>query len=548
MDSQVEKPEENAIPRLHLDKYGWGAFAVFFLLATISAWFTWRYQESRRTILFLEYSRSLEQVVQRQFDDIRSAADRAQTLFVSSQVVEKGEWEIFVSRMRQGEKYAVVDQLFFADRDASNEQGPWRIILTEPNGQLAVHEGTAIEEKSLLSETLDAAIQTSDLTVDVIPANVQTPLPGPGLIACFPVATTATDGVMHHVGCVVAYSSEASLEKSIAAKMPNHFVVRVYAASPRSPKLEIIGLKSSDGDVSDNFSRTSLQMIDFDGLPMQVELATTRKFASAGLYSTPAIVFTSLIALGLICGGTISYIIDSRRKVESLLRQVESRNAELERFTYTVSHDLKSPLITIRGFVGALREDLNRGDQKAIHEDMEFIASGCSSMSSLLDDLLELSRIGRVVNPTEICQVRRLLDDAIRRLDLASPDRGINLQINGEPVELEGDRVRLIEAFQNLLDNAAKFANPDKPEITVSWIAASSQLRMTFADNGPGVPPAFHEKVFGLFEKLNPNSEGTGIGLAIVRRIIEHHHGRIFMEPSRTGARFVIELPLRQPT
>lgn len=547
MDSQLEKPEESQIPRLRLDRYGWGVFAGFLVLATISAWFSWRYQESRRTILFLEYSRSLEQVVQRQFDDIRSAADRAQTLFVSSQVVEKGEWEIFVSRMRQSEKYAVVDQLFFADRDSTDEQSPWRIVLTEPDGDLASQSGSPIEKDSLLSEALDAATQTSDLTVDVIPADVQTPLPGPGLIACFPVASAATDGVMHHVGCVVAYSSEASLEESIAAKMPNHFVVRVYAASPRSPKLEIIGMKSSDGDVSDNFSRHSIDSIEFDGLPMQVELAATRRFASDGLYTMPAIVFLSLLVAGLLCGGIISYIIDSRRKVESLLKQVEVRNAELERFTYTVSHDLKSPLITIRGFVGALREDLKRGDPKAISEDMEFISSGCSSMSSLLDDLLELSRIGRVVNPTEHCTVRSLLDDAIRRIDLTSPDKGIDLQLKGNPVELEGDRVRLIEAFQNLLDNAAKFANPEHPQITVHWIATTTQLRMTFVDNGPGVPPAFHEKVFGLFEKLDPNSEGTGIGLAIVRRIIEHHLGRIYMEPSTSGARFVIELPLRQP-
>lgn len=531
-----------------MDRYGWGVFAGFFLLGLIAAWFTWRYQESRRTILFLEYSRSVEQVIQRQFDDIRSAADRAQTLFVSSQMVEKEEWDIFVSRMRQGEKYAAVDQLFFADRDSSHEQGVWHIVLTEPNGHLADDAGTSIDKSSLLAEALEAAVQTSDLTVDVIPAGVKAPLPGPGLIACFPVSSAVTDDAIHNVGCVVAYSSETTLEQAIAAKMPNHFVARVYAASPHSQKQEIISLKSSDGDVSDVFSRRSLQLIDFDGLPMQVELGATRRFASHGLYTTPAIVLASLIALGLICGGTISYIIDSRRKVESLLLQVESRNAELERFTYTVSHDLKSPLITIRGFVGALREDLSRGDQIAIDEDMEFIASGCASMSSLLDDLLELSRIGRVVNPTETCQLRSLLDDAIRRIDLTSAERGINLQINGAPIELEGDRIRLIEAFQNLLDNAAKFANPTKPEISVSWISTPNQLRMTFADNGPGVPPAFQEKVFGLFEKLDPNSDGTGIGLAIVRRIIEHHQGRIYMEPSTYGARFVIELPLRQPT
>ncbi|UUO07350.1 HAMP domain-containing histidine kinase [Blastopirellula sp. J2-11] len=546
MDQQSAKPEESAAPKLRLDRYGWGVFAGFLLFALIAAWFTWRYQESRRTILFLEYQRSIENAIQGQFDDIRSAADRAQTLFVSSQVVEKSEWDIFVSRMRQSEKYDVVDELFFVDQSSPAKDGLWRIVLAEPNGKLAGIEGDSIAGNQPFAETLDSAIRTRELTINVISSDVQFPLTGPGLVACFPVSPAVTDGDVHLAGCVVAYSSEKSIERKIAEKLPPHFGVHVVAQGNASAGLEILRLPK--GRHMHNCARHFDAMIRFDDLPMTVTFEASQSFASEGLYTAPAIVFTGLLVLGLVCGVIISYIIDSRRAVESLLKQVESRNAELERFTYTVSHDLKSPLITIRGFVGALKQDLTRGDQTAIHEDMDFIASGCASMSSLLDDLLELSRIGRVVNPTEKCHADVLVQDAIRFLDLQSAERGIDLKVYGEPVELEGDRVRLVEAIQNLLDNAAKFANPESPKIRVNWITAGNRLRMTFTDNGPGVPPAFHEKVFGLFEKLDPKSDGTGIGLAIVRRIIEHHHGRIYMEPANAGARFIVELPLRQPS
>ncbi|EAQ77981.1 PAS sensor signal transduction histidine kinase [Blastopirellula marina DSM 3645] len=531
---------------MRLDRYGWCVIAGFLLFALVAAWFTWRYQESRRTILFLEYQRSIENAIQGQFDDIRSAADRAQTLFVSSQVVEKSEWDIFVSRMRQTKKYDVVDELFFVDQSSPAKDGLWRIVLAESKGKLAGIEGDSIAGNQPFAETLDIAIRTRELTINVISDEIQFPLSGPGLVACFPVSPAVTDGNVHLAGCVVAYSSEESIERTIAEKLPPNFGVHVVAQQNSSAGLEILRLPR--GRHMHNCARHFDAEITFDDLPMTVTFEASQSFAAEGLYAMPAIIFSALIALGLVCGAMISYIVDSRRAVESLLNQVESRNAELERFTYTVSHDLKSPLITIRGFVGALRQDLTRGDQTAIHEDMDFIASGCASMSSLLDDLLELSRIGRVVNPTEQCQIEALVQEAIHFLDLQSAERGIDLKAYGDPITLEGDRIRLVEALQNLLDNAAKFANPEAPKIRVNWITAGNQLRLTVTDNGSGVPPAFHEKVFGLFEKLDPKSDGTGIGLAIVRRIIEHHHGRIYMEPSSSGARFIVELPLRQPS
>ncbi|MFI4875393.1 MAG: ATP-binding protein [Blastopirellula sp. JB062] len=547
MDQQSYKPTA-AKPEIRMNRYGWSVLAGFLFLAVLAAWFTWRYQESRRTILFLEYERSIEKSLQAQFDDIRSAADRAQTLFVSSQVVEKEEWDIFVSRMRQAQKYDVVDEMLFVDRNSTLDDAAWRIVLAEPDGSLDDFEGESLARDHAFSHTLDVAIRTGQLTIDVVSADVQFPFVGPGLVACFPVTPASTNGAVHHAGCVVAYTSEASLEKKIAEKLPPHFGVHIVADSKVADNLEILRLPKGPSGHMHNCARHFDATIQFDDLPMTVTFEASRHFASSKIYSVPAVVFLLLTAVGSVCGVTLSYIVDSRRAVETLLNQVEHRNAELERFTYTVSHDLKSPLITIRGFVGALQEDLDREDKTAISEDMEFIASGCASMSSLLDDLLELSRIGRVVNPTESCQIESLIRDAVHFLDLQSDERGIDLQISGEPIQIEGDRVRLVEAFQNLLDNAAKFADPAKPVIRIHWAAYGGKLRMTFTDNGPGIPPEFFEKVFGLFEKLDPSTNGTGIGLAIVRRIIEHHHGQIALEASSDGARFVIELPLRQPS
>jgi signal transduction histidine kinase len=234
---------------------------------------------------------------------------------------------------------------------------------------------------------------------------------------------------------------------------------------------------------------------------------------------------------------------------ERLIQELESKNAELERFAYTVSHDLKAPLITIKGFLGFVREDAIAGNHPRLEIDIRRIGEAADKMHSLLNDLLELSRIGRMMNNPEPVPFEALVRDAIEMTDGRLQERGIQVEVaSGLPV-VYGDRQRLLEVVQNLLDNAAKFmgAQPE-PHIKIGRQGSENGMPVLYVrDNGIGIAPQYHERIFGLFNRLDQKVEGTGIGLTLVKRIIEFHGGRIWVESAAgQGATFFFTLSSNQ--
>ncbi len=240
-------------------------------------------------------------------------------------------------------------------------------------------------------------------------------------------------------------------------------------------------------------------------------------------------------------------------KRKALIQELKSKNQELERFTYTVSHDLKSPLFTIRGFLGYLEQDALSGNRERLTADIQRISEATDKMQTLLNDLLELSRIGRMKNKSTMIPFREILQDAIGLVEGRLMERKVTLRIEENLPAVYGDRPRLVEVLQNLLDNAAKFMG-EKPEpcIDVGCISdiAQHDLSTFFVrDNGVGIAPEHFERIFGLFNKLDPHSDGTGIGLALVKRIIEVHGGRIRVESQvGEGTTFFFTLPTRPST
>lgn len=232
---------------------------------------------------------------------------------------------------------------------------------------------------------------------------------------------------------------------------------------------------------------------------------------------------------------------------EALLADVESKNAELERFTYTVSHDLKSPLVTINGFLGVLEEDISELEGQealaaSLADSVGRIRKAGSKMSLLLDELLEMSRVGRVLGPQGATSLRALVDDALLLCDGALKESGAVLKVEGTFPEVWVDGVRIVQVLQNLVDNACKYRDPDR-KLEISIVAdASGSVRVT--DNGIGVAPRHHERIFRVFEKLNPATPGSGIGLALVKRIVETHSGSIEVVNCEPGTQFCIQLPL----
>jgi PAS domain S-box-containing protein len=231
---------------------------------------------------------------------------------------------------------------------------------------------------------------------------------------------------------------------------------------------------------------------------------------------------------------------------QTLIEELETKNAELERFTYTVSHDLKSPLVTITGFLGFLEKDAMAGDATKVKSNIHRITNAAHRMQSLLNDLLELSRIGRLMNTPENIPFNEVVNEAVDRVRGRLDETNAIIEIQREMPIVHGDRVRLIEVIQNLVENAAKYSIPKaRTRIEVGASMNSAKSTVFFVrDNGIGIAPEYHDNIFGLFNKLDPKADGTGIGLTLVKRIIEVHGGRIWVESEAgKGATFYFTLP-----
>jgi two-component system sensor histidine kinase/response regulator len=233
--------------------------------------------------------------------------------------------------------------------------------------------------------------------------------------------------------------------------------------------------------------------------------------------------------------------IAERRRVEEELR---ASNKELEAFTYSVSHDLRGPLRAITGFSDVLLKDyIDLIKDEEGRDFLRRIAAGARQMDSLIQDLLAFSRLGRekiAIGPVDLSKT---IDEALAQVDAG------NAQIekqDGLPLSV-GNRTLLAQVFSNLVSNAVKFVAPEvKPRVKIRADLNGERVRVWVEDNGIGIAPEYHERIFRVFERLNPGNgyPGTGIGLAIVRRAMERMGGRCGVESSPgKGSRFWIELP-----
>lgn len=235
---------------------------------------------------------------------------------------------------------------------------------------------------------------------------------------------------------------------------------------------------------------------------------------------------------------------------ELLIKELESKNCEMERFIYTVSHDLRSPLVTIHGFVGFLKKDLDIGAQEKVEDDLKRIGDAAVRMDRLLCDTLELSRIGRVAEPPEDIAFGDIVSEALDQLSEKLASRGVEVSVAGGLPNVHVDRLRLVEALTNIIENSIKYMGEQpSPRIEIGQRAEKDgsvkEAIFYVQDNGIGIEPSQHRKVFDLFYKIDKKSEGTGAGLAIVKRIIEVHGGHIWIESKKgQGCTVWFTLPL----
>lgn len=236
--------------------------------------------------------------------------------------------------------------------------------------------------------------------------------------------------------------------------------------------------------------------------------------------------------------------INRRQVVQEAL---EAKNTELERFTYTVSHDLKSPLITINGFLGMVREDVIANDMQALENDIQTIEDATNKMRNLLDDLLEISRIGQTSNQPERVEANDLVNEVLSLFEKSIKNNKITVKVTTVLPALNVDKTRVFEVFQNLVENAIKYmGNGNEKKIEIGTTELDNNTTFYIRDTGLGIKPEFCERVFELFERLSEEIEGTGIGLAITKRVVESHHGKIWVESEGEGkgSTFYFTLPI----
>ncbi len=225
--------------------------------------------------------------------------------------------------------------------------------------------------------------------------------------------------------------------------------------------------------------------------------------------------------------------ITERKKFE---QELQNKNSELERFTYTVSHDLKSPLVTIQCYSGMILSDMLAGNLQQAEVDLKRIEGAATKMTELLDDLLELSRVGKSMNSREKIDMNSLVREVLLGLEGSLCQQQIELVISSDLPEINGDWKRIEEVMQNLVENAIKYmGGQSAPRIEIGLREENNERVFFVLDNGIGIDPRYQEKIFDLFNKLDPKSEGTGVGLALVKRIIENHGGRIWVESEGEG-------------
>ena len=261
---------------------------------------------------------------------------------------------------------------------------------------------------------------------------------------------------------------------------PPHNYINSWMAVPLKVKGKIIGLIALDGMKKNQFSGR------------HVELAVT---------------YADQVAIALENSLLFADLQQQLALRKNLIAELESKNAELERFTYTVSHDLKSPLVTINGFLGYLEMDAKAGNTQRLKNDIKRIQEAVNKMRRLLDELLELSRVGRLVNTPQMISFADLVQDALDIVHGQLQGRGVSVIIQPDLPAVFGDRQRLVEVLQNLIDNAVKFMGDEQnPKIEIGRLGESAERGTPVffvKDNGIGIAPKYHDQVFGLFNRLN---------------------------------------------
>ena len=257
----------------------------------------------------------------------------------------------------------------------------------------------------------------------------------------------------------------------------------------------------------------------------------------------------------------------AEKERERLLAELADKSEELEQLVFIASHDLRSPLVNIQGFAReieqslqevrlslegedippAVKEKLASPIDEDITDSLSYILASSSKIDSMLAGLLKVSRLGKVSLTIEKINMKDLMAEVMDSFEFQTREAGVKLEVGRLP-QCRGDRAQLNQVFSNLIDNALKFFDPERPAIIrISGRKEDRQAVYTVEDNGIGIAPENQKTVFQIFRRFAPmDTPGEGLGLNIVRRILDRHGGKIWLESEQgKGSRFHVSLPIR---
>jgi|GEM_PF-722380 len=239
---------------------------------------------------------------------------------------------------------------------------------------------------------------------------------------------------------------------------------------------------------------------------------------------------------------------EARNKLEEKVIEIERINKELDDFTYIVSHDLKEPLRGVRAFAKLIAEQYSDKFDKEGKESLKAILDSGARMTRLIEDLLNLSRIGKIRNIEPNVNLNELLLDVKKNLMYSLEDKHVDLKVAKDLPVVACDKIRISEVFSNLISNAVKYSKRDvAPVVEIGYVHKGLFYEFYVKDNGIGIEKEYYDKVFQIFQRLHAKGEyeGTGAGLTIVKKIVESHGGRIWVESvAGTGSTFYFTIPV----
>jgi PAS domain S-box-containing protein len=239
----------------------------------------------------------------------------------------------------------------------------------------------------------------------------------------------------------------------------------------------------------------------------------------------------------------------SEERMAEYLRNLEKTNKELDKFAYVVSHDLKAPLRAIGNLTGWIEEDAGHLLPGEVRKNFNLIKERVIRMEALINGILDYSKVAKKNNQSEMFDVNELVNESIEMLN---HQQNCKIEVLNKLPEMTADRVKMQQVFMNLIGNAIKFNPRQDKKVRISSATHPGYYQFSISDNGPGIDPRFHEKIFVIFQTINTRDEfeSTGVGLAIVKKIIDEQEGKIWVESTPgSGSTFHFTWPkFRQVT